>query len=274
MQDYTQEQIKKRYLALPEDLKDAMWSVDSSNIIQSIGKKHNLHIDQMGELASETGYVLLGFTRPENYIKNLSARLNINIKDARDIALEVNIEIFSKVKESLKKIHGIGEYKSEEPIFPAQNEDPKEDPKIIEPLKTEETKPVEITQEIKTQNINPEPEPLELTEKHFPEEIKYKIKDFSLPENLENQKFTADSQKEPDTLKETKPEIQPIKIEVKDTPSFSAQNAAEIIPKKNADFTPSLKQTTEIKMPEKETTKDRLPKTEGYKGGDPYREPV
>lgn len=113
--DYSKEELKKIYSTLPEDLKNAMFSVETSDIIQSISKKHNLHIDQMGELAAETGLVLLGLTRPENYIKNLGNRLNIDLKQAREIAMEVNIEIFSKVKESLKKIHGIGQTIQETP---------------------------------------------------------------------------------------------------------------------------------------------------------------
>lgn len=113
MQEYTQEQLLTKFNSLPQELKQAIAGVETSEIIQNISKKHHLQIDQMGELAAETGLVLLGLTKPDDYIKNLSSRLKINLKDARDIALEVNIEIFSKVKESLKKLHGIGVPKTE-----------------------------------------------------------------------------------------------------------------------------------------------------------------
>lgn len=99
---YTQQEIQEKYKTLPEELKNAIFSVESADIIQVVSRKYGLHIDQMGELASETGYVLLGFTKPENYIKNLKDRLQIDSQNAKDIALEINSQIFSKVKDFLK----------------------------------------------------------------------------------------------------------------------------------------------------------------------------
>lgn len=108
---YTQEQLQKRYEGLPEDLKRAIYSVETADAIQEISKKYGLMIDQMGELAAETGLLMLGFTSPKDYIKNISARAGADIDTAKKIAEEINTEIFSKVKEHLKKLHGIEEKK-------------------------------------------------------------------------------------------------------------------------------------------------------------------
>lgn len=107
MPKYTPQQLREIYLKLPEDLKNAIFSVDSAEIIQNIGKKYNLPIDKTGELADETGLVMLGLTHPNNFISNLAQRLNTDKETARKIAEEVNNQIFIKVRESLKKIHGV-----------------------------------------------------------------------------------------------------------------------------------------------------------------------
>ncbi len=109
MAKFTPQQLKEKYQALPEDLKDAIFSVDSANIIQSVGKKYNLTIDKIGELADETGLVMLGLTHPKDFIPNLSQRLAVDRETARKIAEGVNAQIFAKVRESLKKVHGVGE---------------------------------------------------------------------------------------------------------------------------------------------------------------------
>lgn len=98
-----------------------MFDVDSSEVITSIGKKHKLAIDEMGELASETGRVMLGLTHPNNFISNLAQRLGVDKQKAKEIAEDININIFKKVRESLKKIHGIedGETPKDSPLeFP------------------------------------------------------------------------------------------------------------------------------------------------------------
>lgn len=104
---YTTKQLQEKYKSLPEDLKDAIWSAESAATIQSIGKKYGLNVEQTGKLASETGLVLLGLTHPKNYIKILSATITVDMDTARKIAEEVNNGIFSKIKEYLKKLHGI-----------------------------------------------------------------------------------------------------------------------------------------------------------------------
>lgn len=109
MSKFTQEQLKEIYKKLPGDLKDAIFSVDSAKIIQETGKKYGLTIDKIGELADETGLVMLGLSAPSQFIPNLAVRLNVNKETARKIAADINTQIFAKVRESLKKVHGIAQ---------------------------------------------------------------------------------------------------------------------------------------------------------------------
>ncbi len=100
---HTTEQLNKIYQGLPEDLKDIIASVDSTTIIQDVGGKYNLHIDQIGELGSETGLVLMGITPPAQFVTNLASRMKVDRLIANEIANEINEKIFSRVRESLKK---------------------------------------------------------------------------------------------------------------------------------------------------------------------------
>lgn len=97
------------YRSLPSDIQEALVSVEVGNILEEIGKKHRLHVDQAGELYDETGLVMFGITHPKDYIRNLQTRLKTDADTAKKIAIDVNEQIFRPIRESLKKIHGVEE---------------------------------------------------------------------------------------------------------------------------------------------------------------------
>lgn len=102
-------ELQQKFKKLPENLRDAIFSVDTANIIQAISKKYGLAVDKMGELADEVGLLMLGITHPKDFVANLGSRLGTDAETTQKIAQELNAQIFSKVKESLKKLHGVGE---------------------------------------------------------------------------------------------------------------------------------------------------------------------
>ena len=114
MSNYTPQQLREIYQKLPEDVKDAIFSVDTSEIIREIGEKHKLMIDKIGELADETGLVMLGLTHPNEFISHLTERLEVEHEIAKEIAEDINSKVFFPIRENLKKIHGIE--KTEEEI--------------------------------------------------------------------------------------------------------------------------------------------------------------
>ena len=109
MKNFTEEQIETMYKNLPNDLKTVFFSANKDETIESIGRKHSLTIDKIGDLANETGMVMLGVTHPNEFIGNLADRLEIDKEKARAIAQEINEQIFKKVRESLRKIHNMRE---------------------------------------------------------------------------------------------------------------------------------------------------------------------
>ena len=115
MADTKTKNFQELFEKLPQDIKEAMYGIDSSEAIQSISKKYNLLIDKMGILSEETGLVMLGLTHPKDFISNLAKRLQVDQLTAKSIAQDVNEQIFKKVRESLMKIHGLGETPAETP---------------------------------------------------------------------------------------------------------------------------------------------------------------
>lgn len=129
------EKILEKYNSLPDDLKAALFSSAVTNNIFEVGKKYGLAIDKIGELADETGLVMLGITKPSEYVRNLAQRLGVEQEKAKAIAEEINQKVFQQVRESLKKVHGLGEQP------PAPKPLPKRED-IVKP----EIKPIEIKQ--------------------------------------------------------------------------------------------------------------------------------
>ena len=115
MKNFTEEQIAQMYDNLPEDIKDAIFGLEMNEIVEKIGRENQLNIEQIGDLANETGMVMLGVTHPNEFIGNLADRLEVDKEKARVIAQEINEQIFKKVRDSIRKIHNTREEAEEEP---------------------------------------------------------------------------------------------------------------------------------------------------------------
>ena len=70
---------------------------------------------------NETGYVMLGVTPPGEYIKKLADAIDIPREKAREIAIDVNERVFKPIREALKRVHRIGEYKNAPPFTAADS---------------------------------------------------------------------------------------------------------------------------------------------------------
>jgi hypothetical protein len=103
---YTLEQLEEKYRQLPEAVKEAMYSVETSDAVLAIGKKYNLHIDQIGLLAEEAGLVMLGLTPSYQFIDSIQKKLGVNRATAENITLDVNTEIFLPIREFLRQSGG------------------------------------------------------------------------------------------------------------------------------------------------------------------------
>ncbi len=106
----TPDEFRAKYAELPQNLREAYGSLDTTKIIQEIGKKHGLLMDQIGELVNETGFLMLGATQPGDYIGKISAAAGIPREKAKEVATEVNEQVFKPIRDALKRVHRVGEY--------------------------------------------------------------------------------------------------------------------------------------------------------------------
>lgn len=102
-----QEELLKRYEALPQDLKDTMMSVETAETIFEIGKKFGLNIEKTGKLAEEIGFVILGVIPSKDFIGDLKDILEVDGDKALGVAAEANHRIFLKIRDALKTMHGV-----------------------------------------------------------------------------------------------------------------------------------------------------------------------
>lgn len=116
MKQFTAQEIQDRLDNLPEELQEAITSADINTKVEDIAKKNGLHFDQMGELADEVGLVMLGLSKSIDFVDNISKKCNINTKSARDIAEEINREVFDSIREYMKN------YQKENPENPSGEE--------------------------------------------------------------------------------------------------------------------------------------------------------
>ena len=99
-QEIIDEQMKK----LPPEVREAIVSLDYDAKLTEIFKRQKLLIDQAEILETETSLVMLGLEPISNYIANLVKNMEISKEKAGEIAIDVNENIFKKIRASLEKM--------------------------------------------------------------------------------------------------------------------------------------------------------------------------
>ena len=115
-----QAQFEERFNSLPQDLKDAISSVEIGQLVAKIGEEEGLLLDQSAALMDQTGLVMLGITPAVRFVPTLVRELGINAKKAQMISTKINDKIFNKIRASLQQIQRTNEEKAEEPAVPAR----------------------------------------------------------------------------------------------------------------------------------------------------------
>ncbi len=95
-------EIKEKFDALPQHLKDYVYSTEMSKVIQTIAAKHSLHIDQAGELEAETAAAMMGVTKVEELEENLASALELDAQKAAAVTKDINEMLFVKIREDMK----------------------------------------------------------------------------------------------------------------------------------------------------------------------------
>ncbi|MCE9629044.1 MAG: hypothetical protein K8Q91_03565 [Candidatus Vogelbacteria bacterium] len=108
--------FREKFERLPEDVRGAIFAVETTDVIANIQKKFKLHVDQTGKLAEEVGLVMLGFSKPNEFVGKITKNLQVTQITAVEITKDINDKIFNPIKESLKQIHNL-ENSGNEPLI-------------------------------------------------------------------------------------------------------------------------------------------------------------
>jgi hypothetical protein len=118
MKKYDPKEIKALYEKLRPDLKEALWSERTAEIIGRIAKDYNLEDEGGEKLAEFVGYVLLGLLPPQKLDFEIEDELGVDFETAKKIAFEISRLILFPVKESLEELY---EIEFEKPIKPEES---------------------------------------------------------------------------------------------------------------------------------------------------------
>ncbi len=138
MKQYTQQEVEKRYEQLPQAMREALYSSATTQKMLSIGRKNGLLVDKIGILAAETGYVMVGLTHPNEFVSRLAEALALAPIKAREIAEDINEQVFKTVREHLLVLHNIPSTdtapKKPESFAPAMQQKKEEKPSFVAPM--------------------------------------------------------------------------------------------------------------------------------------------
>ncbi|MFY9457541.1 MAG: hypothetical protein WAP23_01240 [Candidatus Spechtbacterales bacterium] len=106
-QQYTKDQVWKKFDALPERVRDTILAPKNLEQIYFIAKENNI-LDKAEYLVRYVDLVLLGIVPITLLRETLEEELRIDEARARKIAMEIRDKIFMQAKDELQKIHGLG----------------------------------------------------------------------------------------------------------------------------------------------------------------------
>lgn len=107
--------LLQKYKGLPPDIQGLLMSDLFDVAIQDIAALHALSAVQAKQLEDEVGLILMGIISLDQFKSGVRDRLEVDDTKTEKIVNEVNIRIFSIVRESLGKIPVEGELETKEP---------------------------------------------------------------------------------------------------------------------------------------------------------------
>lgn len=101
---FTTQQIQAQFDSLPEDIKRVVSSSETATQIEEIGRQHDLRIDAIGVLIEYSTLIMLGLIRSNQFVAELVKHLSISREQAETIAVEIDSQVFSKIRNSLREV--------------------------------------------------------------------------------------------------------------------------------------------------------------------------
>ena len=155
MEQDTAAQIEKRLAELPEDVRNAVLSVEWEQKVRAIGAKHALHIDQTGTLGDTTLMAMLGFFDMADFPSHIAEELSVPAEKASAIAADITAEVFVPIRGSLRKFTETAKNPPPTPAAPVAAPTPKPDLSAADSMLQTKTVSAPIAPPIKTEPPKP-----------------------------------------------------------------------------------------------------------------------
>ena len=102
---YTQEQLDKIYEKLPEELREAIFSVETAENIGDIGDQYGVVDERLNKISEYVGYVLMGLVLPQEFLGILEKEVKLPKVLAEAITKDLNRLVFYPVRPALEQLH-------------------------------------------------------------------------------------------------------------------------------------------------------------------------
>jgi len=228
--------LKQQWQNLPEELRRAVLDTSLKQNISNVAKKYSLDEEKEGGLLLETILVLIGLEYTKDYLRNIKEKCGLDDQTTRSVGNEINEVIFKSIGDSLKKLNA-----------------------ELETVDSAGT----LEQE------KPTPIPI-----RTPQKPSIPRQGLGMPE----------TPAPPANLPTMPPVLEPaIPKDVEPQPKYGIapgmlgkEDDMEIIPVDPSTDLVTNKLTSVVKLPKEQkfVNSAEKPKTEPYKGSDPYREPL
>ncbi len=97
------DQLKERFLQLPQPLRKAIISADVEDRLRKLSESHKLHLDLWQKLENEVMLALLGFQPVEKLEENIKNEVGVPAETASALAEDIAEKIFLPIREELER---------------------------------------------------------------------------------------------------------------------------------------------------------------------------
>ncbi len=132
--EYSQEELWKIYNLLPQELQEAIFSVETNDHIRNICLRNEIEEEKIGQIAGGIGDVFLGLLPPADFKEFLEKEIKLKPEKVKDVYHEINRFIFFPVKHSLEEIYKAEIVPSLKKETPLEKEKPAEEDVYREPV--------------------------------------------------------------------------------------------------------------------------------------------
>jgi len=102
---HTKEQLWKLYKELPEELQEALFSVENADQIDTICEEYSI-VNSSRAITKQIGNVLLGIVPVQEFENVLVKEVGLKKATAKDVSQRIYRAVFYKVKAELEQLHG------------------------------------------------------------------------------------------------------------------------------------------------------------------------